>query len=85
MASFIVADLIDTLVGVVQISDFGEVFGCEGFDGLLVEGIDRPLGAEKVLEEEIVLGGGTGAGRRDHPGPLGGKGGSATLIIDKER
>lgn len=55
MASFVVTNLADSLVGCIWVAEAGEAGLIERLYAFLVETEDSPFGAEKVLEEKIVL------------------------------
>lgn len=84
VAGFVVADFGDAVVGVIWVAKVTEGGGGEGFDALLVEGIDDPFGAEEVLEEEVVGTGGAGGCCWDDSGVVGWDGGGLAGVCCEE-
>jgi hypothetical protein len=83
VAGFVVADLLDALVGGVGPAGGGEGGFIEKLDALLVEG-DDPFGGQEILEEEIVKPQGAGGGVQDGAGVVGTEGGRLCIVGAEE-
>lgn len=80
MASLVVADLADRIVGGIGEAGGGEGRGVEAGDALLVEGEDDPFGGEQVLEKEVVDARRVGGGGEDGAGCVAGPGGFDAVV-----
>lgn len=85
VAGFVVADFGDAVVGAVWVAQVAEGGRSEGFDALLVEGVDDPFSAEEVLEEYVVWTGGTGGCCWDDTGVVDWYGGGFAGVCCEER
>jgi hypothetical protein len=82
MTSFVVANLLHTIIRRVGKTDVGEGRTIEGLNALLVEVENCPFCTEQVLEKKIVWSCGSTLGRQDRTSDISWKWSGSFIVVD---